>query len=113
MNLDWFNAYSADNRLVVFYEDLVAHPLKVLSRILDFLQVSVSGSTLQCVLDRREGIYKRSKKKLGFEVFNDDMKAFLRRKQRAVIQIMKTPDLDDVSGTDTSDTDDTPNALVQ
>lgn len=89
MNLDWFQAFGPEDKLVIFYSDLVKDTVAVLRRILDFLQVSVSGTTLQCVLERKEGIYKRSKKKLGFEVFTNGMKAFLQEKQKSVYQVLQ------------------------
>ena len=90
MNLDWFNAFPTPDKLVVFYEDLLAKPLEVLQQVLDFLGLQgMSNGTLQCVLDKKEGIYKRSKKKLGIEVFNSSMRAFLQQKQRHVYFILK------------------------
>ena len=90
MNLDWFNAFPGPDKLVVFYEDLLAQPLEVLQQVLDFLGLNpMSGSTVQCVLEKKEGIYKRSKKKLGIEVFTNSMKAFLQEKQRHVYFILK------------------------
>ena len=49
MNLDWFQAFGPEDKLVIFYSDLVKDTVAVLRRILDFLQVSVSGTTLQCL----------------------------------------------------------------
>ena len=90
MNLDWFNAFPGPDKLVVFYEDLLSQPLEVLQQVLDFLGLNpMSGSTVQCVLEKKEGIYKRSKKKLGIEVFTNSMKAFLQEKQRHVYFILK------------------------
>lgn len=88
MNLEWFTSFSPENRLVVFYDQLVQETMAVLQTVLDFLQVSVPGSTLQCVMDRREGIFKRSKKKLGIEVFTSPMKTFLMEKQAKVFNIL-------------------------
>ena len=88
MNLAWFHSFGPDDRLVVFYDQLLSSPLAVLKTVLNFLQVSVSGSTLHCVLDRNEGIYKRSKKKLGIEVFNNGMKAFLQEKHKNVYKLL-------------------------
>ena len=89
MNLAWFHSFGPDDRLVVFYDQLLSSPLAVLKTVLNFLQVSVSGKTLQCVLDRKEGIYKRSKKKLGIEVFSNSMKAFLQEKQKNVYKLLQ------------------------
>ena len=44
---------------------------------------------MQCVMDRKEGIYKRTKKKLGMEVFTSDMKAFLQEKQKSVYRVLQ------------------------
>ena len=49
-----------------------------------FLQVSVVPSSMQFVMDRKEGIYKRVKKKLGIEVFTSGMKAFLQETERNI-----------------------------
>ena len=54
-----------------------------------FLQVSVVPSSMQFVMDRKEGIYKRVKKKLGIEVFTSGMKAFLQEKQRNVYTVLQ------------------------
>ena len=43
---------------------------------------------MQCVMDRKEGIYKRGKKKLGIEVFTSGMKDFLQEKQRDVYTVL-------------------------
>ena len=40
-------------------------------------------------MDRKEGIYKRGKKKLGMEVFTSGMKAFLQEKQRSVYRVLQ------------------------
>ena len=94
MNLDWFNAFPNQDRLVVFYEELLAKPLQVLKNVLDFLGIPVTDENLQCVLDKKEGIYKRSKKKLGIEVFSNSMKSFLQEKQRNVYFILKNGTMD-------------------
>ena len=44
---------------------------------------------MQCVMDRKEGIYKRTKKKLGMEVFTSGMKAFLQEKQKSVYRVLQ------------------------
>ena len=44
---------------------------------------------MQCVMDRKEGIYKRGKKKLGMEVFTSGMKAFLQEKQTSVYGVLQ------------------------
>ena len=44
---------------------------------------------MQCVMERKEGIYKRGKKKLGIEVFTPGMKDFLQEKQRNVYTVLQ------------------------
>jgi hypothetical protein len=68
---------------------LKENPERELRRLLDFLRVSVSNSTIQCVMDKKEGIYKRSKRLLNFSPFDDSMKSVLAKKQKVVFDIMK------------------------
>ena len=89
MNLDWYEGFQPENRCVVFYDELLSDPLAVLKSVLNFLEVSVSGNTLHCVLDRKEGIYKRSKKKLTIEVFTNGMKGFLEERRKNVYKLLQ------------------------
>ena len=63
--------------------------IEYITRLSSFLQVSVVPSSMQCVMDRKEGIYKRTKKKLGMEVFTSGMKAFLQEKQKSVYRVLQ------------------------
>ena len=91
MNLDWFYGFLPKRRLVVFYDQLKDHPERELRRLLDFLRVSVSNSTLQCVMDKKEGIYKRSKRLLNFSPFDESMKQLLLEKQKIVYEVSILP----------------------
>ena len=88
MNLDWFNGFTEENRLVIFYDQLVLRTLETMQKVVDFLQFPISEQTWQCVIDRKEGIYKRTKKKLGIEVFSYKMRDFLEHKKRLVYQVL-------------------------
>ncbi len=92
MNMDWFNGFHPDDRKVIFYDHLQEDPIGVLRSTLDFLGVSVSNATLSCVNERKEGIYKRPKKKLKMDVFSDEMKSLLAEKQRTVFALLDRPD---------------------
>ena len=88
MNLDWYNSFSSENKLVVFYDQLVSHTLEVMQKVADFLQVPISEKIWPCVMNHKQGIYKRSKKKLGIEVFSSKMRDFLDQKRRFVYQAL-------------------------
>lgn len=102
MNLDWYNSFSESDRLVVFYDRLYAAPMEELQTVLDFLRVSVSNSTLQCVGERKEGIYKRSKKKISFDVFDENMKSLLTETQKSVYAKLHRTDWHNVQVTTTN-----------
>ena len=88
MNLDWYRSFSEENRLVIFYDQLVANTLEVMQKIADFLDVPTSEKTWTCVMNHKEGIYKRSKKKLGIEVFSHKMRDFLEQKKVFVYHML-------------------------
>ena len=77
MNAAWRDAY-ADNAvdlLVVGYDALRSDPEGQLRRVLRFLGVSGADALdLTCAMERREGMYKRPKKQLNFDVFDETMR---------------------------------------
>ena len=75
--------------------------------MLDFLRVSVSNSTIQCVMDKKEGIYKRSKRLLNFSPFDESMKKLLLEKQKLVYDIMQRRDDDDLPSSERVNTSST------
>ncbi len=97
-NLDWYNGFSPKDRLVVFYDHLKKHPERELRRLLDFLAVHVSNSTLRCVLARDEGMFKRSRKPLDFDPFDGSMRSLVTEKQKVVYRILQINDDDDEFG---------------
>ncbi len=88
MNLDWYFGFLPKRRLIMFYDQLKENPERELRRLVDFLRVSVSNRTMHCVMDKREGIYKRSKRLLNFNPFDDGMKAMLNERQKFVYDIL-------------------------
>ena len=63
---------TTEQRLVVFYDQLLRKTELELRRILNFLELPISNSTLQCALENKEGVYKREPRKLYFD--NTDKK---------------------------------------
>ena len=98
MNLDWFYGFPPKRRLVTFYDQLKENPERELRRILDFLRVSVSNSTIQCVMEKKEGIYKRNKRVLNFSPFDDNMRSALMQKQKLVYEVMQRRDDESLNG---------------
>lgn len=89
MNLDWYYGFQPKLRLVMFYDQITENPDRELRRLLDFLGVAISDTTMQCVMDKKEGIYKRAKRLLNFNPFDDSMKAFLDDRRNHVYNILK------------------------
>eukprot|EP00095_Tigriopus_kingsejongensis_P002571 snap_masked-scaffold274_size229011-processed-gene-1.4 protein:Tk02571 transcript:snap_masked-scaffold274_size229011-processed-gene-1.4-mRNA-1 annotation:"GI15414" len=82
----WVKGFKVEDRLVVFYDDLTNRTEHELRRILEFLDDPISDTVMNCAMSKREGIYKRSKKVLNFEVFDKDMKRMLNERMRRVYQ---------------------------
>ena len=64
-NLSCLNKFQSnlDGLIIISYEDLVGNPEKELSRVLQFLNVSISDSSMKCAMDRKEGVHHRKKDK--------------------------------------------------
>ena len=76
MNLAWLEAYidKPGGLIVIAYEDLVLEPEKQLSKVLNFLGVKVTEAAMRCVIEHKEGIYKRAKQKaLNFTIFDQEL----------------------------------------
>ncbi|TRY68247.1 hypothetical protein TCAL_04080 [Tigriopus californicus] len=84
MNLAWMDGFPPQDRLIVFYDDLMNQTEIELRRALNFLNMSVSEAMMTCAMSKREGIYKRSKKVLNFDVFDSDMRQMLTDRQSRV-----------------------------
>jgi len=88
MNLDWYFGFLPKRRLVMFYDQLKENPEHELQRLVDFLHISVSNRTMHCVMDKREGIYKRTKRLMNFNPFDESMKTMLNQRQKFVYDIL-------------------------
>ena len=88
MNLSWMRQFKGPI-MVMFYDKLREDVEAELRRTLAFLGLNISQKNLECVLSRKEGIYKRSKKNLNFEVFDAEMKKFLDEKKSNVYKVVE------------------------
>ena len=87
MNLSWMRQFKGPI-MVMFYDKLREDVEAELRRTFAFLGLNISQKNLGCVLSRKEGIYKRSKKNLNFEVFDPKMMQFLEMKKSNLYQIL-------------------------
>jgi len=88
MNLDWFYGFAPTNRHVVFYDHLKVSPEDELRSLLDFLGISVSNKTMKCVIERKEGLFKRKKRWPKLNPFDESMKKLISLKMRKVYKIL-------------------------
>lgn len=91
MNLEWYNHFKDQDRIVVMYEDLIQQPRHELKRVLDFLHMEASPEVLNCTLTRKEGIYKRAKKPLSFDIFSPELTQTLERTKRQLYKALGLP----------------------
>ena len=87
MNRDWLQNFQGP-LLVTFYTNLKDNLEFELKRICEFLNVEISKDSMECVLSRKDGIYKRSKQVLKFDPFDENMKKFLEEKKSNLNKIM-------------------------
>ena len=88
MNMDWINNFEGPI-LTIFYEDLCENVELEIMRMLNFLDVTVSQRTIECVLARKDGVYKRVKKKSQDDVFGPNMIKFLEERKLVVYNTLK------------------------
>lgn len=93
MNLDWYLGFAPNLRIVLFYEQMIENPDGELRRLLDFLGAAISNTTMKCVMDKKEGIYKRAKRLLSFNPFDESMKRYLDERRNRVYNILKGGEL--------------------
>jgi len=76
-NTNWAKYFESDpeNLLVVHYSQLRNNTEAEVKKVLEFLEISVTNSTMQCVMKHREGRYHRQKKQKQDleEVFDSNM----------------------------------------
>ena len=64
-NLSCLNKFHSnlEDLIIISYEDLFSNPGRELSRVLQFLKVGISDTSMKCAMDRKEGIHHRKKDK--------------------------------------------------
>ena len=59
-------------------------------KLLDFLQVKINDDDIKCALKRKEGIYRRHKKKIvGFDIENKTIKELIAHRKERVLNILQ------------------------
>ena len=89
MNLDWYHSYSEDDKYIIFYDQLVYNTSKVLQEVADFLSIPTSNAIWECVMKRKNGIFRRKKKNAKGAMFSDAMKKYLEKKRISVYHELK------------------------
>ena len=87
LNLSCLNIFekSPDHLIAISYEDLVQNPEKELSKVLHFLDVSISDTSMRCAMDRKEGRHHRSKDKTTqFPIYTSEVAEVI-KSQKAVV----------------------------
>ncbi|OXA52396.1 WSC domain-containing protein 2 [Folsomia candida] len=82
-NLDWIEGFQGP-LLISMYHQLVQNTTQELTTILDFLGEPVTESVMNCVINNKEGIYRRRKKNVQFNPFTSKMEKFLSIQERIV-----------------------------
>ncbi|KAI5726149.1 hypothetical protein M8J77_024499 [Diaphorina citri] len=76
MTLDWLHNFPGPIHIIT-YEDLVSNLPHTLLSILHFIELPVTQADLDCAVRRREGIFRRRKRKTKLQPFTKEMKVQL------------------------------------
>lgn len=76
MNLDWLRNFDKPLQ-VVYYEELIREPNRVIESIIPFLGLKPNKIHLRCMMRRKEGIYRRRKPFLPFDPFSPELRKVL------------------------------------
>lgn len=71
---------------VIFYEQLVDNLEHTLKTVVNFLDISFDEKLFKCALERKEGIYRRKRRVLNFDPYNNEMKKKLEKVQKKVYE---------------------------
>ncbi|XP_076369242.1 WSCD family member CG9164-like [Tachypleus tridentatus] len=74
---------------VLHYEDMVNRLPEELIRLTKFLNVTVTRQTLSCTLRNRDGIFKRRKKLVDFDPFDQSMKETIEKYKEIVNRALR------------------------
>ena len=89
-NTYWYNSFpEPSTRHVIFYDELVNDTENVLQRVLEFLNIDITKKAMKCVVEQKEGLYHRSKKKLGIELFDTKMKRTVNDTKDRVYKLLR------------------------
>lgn len=76
MNLDWLHNFEKPLK-VVYYEELIREPNRIIETIVPFLDLKLNKNHLRCMMRRKEGIYRRRKPFLPFDLFSPELRKVL------------------------------------
>ena len=89
MNTDWIINFQGP-LLVIMYSDLIEKVEEQLRKILSFLSVSVTKEEMECAMKRKEGIYRRKKKRLKTgSVFDGYLTNIVNERKDRVLKLVK------------------------
>ena len=89
-NTYWYNSFpEPSTRHVIFYDELVNDTENVLHKVLEFLNIDITKKAMKCVVEQKEGLYHRSKKKLGIELFDTKMKRTVNDTKDRVYKLLR------------------------
>ena len=90
MNTDWINNFQGP-LLVIMYSDLKEKVEEQLKRTLNFLSVSVTKEDMECAMSRKEGIYRRQKKRLKMAgpVFDKYLTKLVNQRKERVFKLLR------------------------
>ena len=94
LNLSCLNIFekSPDHLIAISYEDLVQNPEKELSKVLRFLDVSISDTSMRCAMDRKEGKHHRSRDKtINFSIYSPEVADIIKSEKAAVYKKLGLP----------------------
>ncbi|XP_076336830.1 WSCD family member GA21586-like [Tachypleus tridentatus] len=82
LTLDWLKFNGPLH--IVRYEELVEHVKDNLLKLIEFLNVTVSNATLSCVLENKEGFFKRKERMQKLEIFDTSLKRMIDKNEDIV-----------------------------
>ncbi|CAB4061817.1 unnamed protein product [Lepeophtheirus salmonis] len=86
----WFNSFSESDHHVIFYSDLKRDLRTELVKLGKFLlQSDFSIKMLDCVMSRKDGKFKRAKKKINFPIFNQIMNTTIESEKQKVLKLFQ------------------------
>jgi len=90
MNSDWINNFHGP-LLVIVYSNMTNRVEEQLQRTLDFLHMSVTKEEMECAISRKEGIYRRKKKRLKNtgSVFDNYLTRVVNQRKEKVLKLVR------------------------